>query len=401
MQKNYMIKMVMILAPYVFSFAFAMDVYIPSVPQMMLALHTSQENIQITLSIFIFVIGVGQLLIGPLSDQFGRRKIALLGTIVFTLGSLLCALASNISILIIARMIQALGACGMIVVAMAIVRDLFSGDEAAKVYSFLNCGIAMSPLFAPIIGGYLAKWFGWRAAFFFLLLLGILAFFLAFFKIKETLPMEKRIKVNGDIFKRYWQIISNPTFCTFALIAFAALTMFFTFFSSSAYIIINLLHTPMQHFGFYFFLVGVSFFIGSIVSGKLAGVLGTFKTVATGVIILSLSGLLMLAWYLSFGVSLAEFIVPSMLSAFGGAFMVGGSAAGAMQLFPHMAGAAAAALGSIEFIGAAIVGNIVLLWKIQSTLPYNIALLLLAGLSLIAITTYKLMIVKEKEVELC
>ena len=394
--KTSLVGVVAVLAPYVFSFAFAMDIYLPSVPQMMLALHTSQEQVQLTLSIFIFIVGLGQLVMGPVSDQIGRRKIALFSAAVFAVGSLLCGLSPSIAILIIARVIQAIGACGMMVVAMAIVRDLFSGNQAAKAYSFLNCGIAISPLFAPIIGGYLAKWFAWRAAFFFLLLLGVLAFVLVFFKIKETLPAEKRIKLDYHLFKRYLEIVKHPTFRTFAIIAFAALAMFFTFFSSSVFIIINLLNTPVEHFGFYFFLVGLAFFVGSLISGKLVEYVGTFRIVFTGVIILLLSGLLMLYWYLNFGLSLAEFIIPSMLSAIGGAFMIGASAAGAMQLFPHMAGSAAAALGAIQFISAAIVGNVVMLWKVQSTMPYNITLLLLAGVSLVTIIYYKLMILNSK-----
>ncbi len=390
MNKKSIAGVVTLLAPYVFSFAFAMDVYVPSVPEIMREFNASQNSIQITLSIFIFVVGLGQLLIGPFSDQIGRKNIGLVSAMVFAFGSFLCAIATNVQFLIIARVIQALGGCGMMVVPMAMVRDMFAENEAAKVYSFLNCGIAMSPLFAPIIGGYLAEWFGWRAGFVFLLILGLIAFTIGFLKFDETLLIENRIRVSRDIFKRYGIILRNIEFLTFSIIGLSAISVFFTFFSVSPYIIINLLHTPVQHFGFYFFLVGFTFFIGSLISGKLVEYAGIFKTVTLGVVILFLSGLLMLCWYLTFGLSLAEFIIPSMVAVFGCAFMVGACAGGAMQPFAHMAGSAAAALGAIEFVGAAIVGDITMLWKVQSTMSYNITMLAVASISILALLCYKL-----------
>ena len=390
MDKKNITGVVTLLAPYIFSFAFAMDVYVPSVPQIMRELHASKNSIQVTLSIFIFVVGLGQLLIGPFSDQIGRRTIGLLSAMIFAFGSLLCAVASDVQFLIIARVIEAIGGCGMMVIPMAMVRDMFAENEAAKVYSFLNCGIAMSPLFAPIIGSYLAEWFGWRAGFVFLLILGLIAFTIGFFKFDETLPAENRMRLSRDIFKCYWIIMRNAEFLTFSLIGLSAISVFFTFFSVSPYIIINVLHTPVQHFGFYFFLVGLTFFIGSLISGKLVEQVGVFKTITLGVIILFISSLWMLFWYLLFGLSLAEFIMPSMLAVFGGAFMMGACAGGAMQPFAHMVGSAAAALGAIEFVGAAIVGNITMLWKVQSTMSYNIAMLAVASVSILALLFYKL-----------
>ena len=390
MNKRNIFSVVVLLAPYVFSFAFALDVYVPSIPQIMRELSASQNSVQLTLSIFIFVVGLGQLLIGPFSDQIGRRVIGLVSAMVFAFGSLLCAIATNIEFLIMARVIEALGGCGMMVIPMAMVRDMFSENEAAKVYSFLNCGIAMSPLFAPIIGSYLAEWFGWRAGFIFLLILGLTAFAFGLLKFDETLAMEKRIRVSRDIFRRYAVILRNAEFLTFSVIALSAISVFFTFFSVSPYIIINLLHTPVQYFGFYFFLVGFTFFIGSLISGKLVERAGVFKTVALGVIILLLSALLMLFWYLFFGMSLAEFVVPSMAAVFGCAFMIGACAGGAMQPFPHMAGSAAAALGAIQFVGAAIIGDITLLWQVRSTMSYNITMLAVASISILALLYYKL-----------
>ncbi len=111
MRSNKVLSTTLFLSPFVFSFAFAMDIYIPAIPTMKEVLHTSQENIQLTLSLFMFMTGLGQLVMGPITDQIGRRSLALLSVALFIVGSGLCALSNTIELLIFARMIQAFGGC--------------------------------------------------------------------------------------------------------------------------------------------------------------------------------------------------------------------------------------------------------------------------------------------------
>ena len=137
---------VMVLAPLVFSFAFALDLYLPSIPVIKHQFHTSSAVVQLTMSLFMLALGVGQLFWGPLSDRFGRQCISSISALIFTFASLCCALVDNITLLIIFRMLQAVGACGMMVVAYAIVRDCFSGDRSARVINYLNsCLLYTSP----------------------------------------------------------------------------------------------------------------------------------------------------------------------------------------------------------------------------------------------------------------
>jgi len=118
-----------ILAPFVFSFAFGLDIYIPIVPEMQQVFHISQFMVQMTLSLFLMGTAIGQVLFGPLSDRFGRHRVAMFSSALFTLGALGCALSNDITFLLINRVICALGACGMFVIAFAIIRDLYSGDD--------------------------------------------------------------------------------------------------------------------------------------------------------------------------------------------------------------------------------------------------------------------------------
>ncbi len=389
MKKNKVLTTVLLLSPLVFSFAFAMDIYIPAVPAMKELLHTSQDNIQLTLSVFMFVTGLGQLLIGPISDRYGRKLTVLWSIVFFIVGSSLCASANNISVLIIARAIQSFGGCGMLVTAFAIVRDQYTGNDAAKVYSFLNCGVGMSPLFAPIIGSYLLQWFNWRAGFIFLSVMSVIIFIVAICKIQETLPIEKRVKLDSSIFLRYWNILKNFNFLSYSLCSTAGLLMFFVFFSSSPYIIIKLLHVPVKDFGYYFFTIGATFFLGSLICGKISGRIGVLKTVLFGNAILFSAGILMFIWFYFNGVTAAQFLLPCMMAGVGGSFMMGAGLAGAMEQFGEIAGSAAAMAGCLQFFFAAWLGGYIMHWPVNSTLPLSITMIILGAITLIVMLFYK------------
>ncbi len=391
-----LLVLIIILAPQIFGFALAMDIYAPSIPVIQQVFGADQTVMQLTISLFLLMTGIGQLLVGPISDQIGRRKVVLISMGIFIAGSLLCMTASNITFLIVARVIQAFGACGMMVSAFAIVRDSFSGDDCAKVYSFLNSTIALSPLLAPLAGGYLEYWISWRASFALLALVGIIVLISAFFNINETLKPENRRPLQKKLMLDYWNILKSPPFLIYTFCAAAGFAGFLTFFSSSAYIIIDLLKVPEQHFGFYFGAIGIVFFIGSLISGHCAKHFGTYKTVLFGAALMALSGLVMLYWYQHFGLSIAAFMGPMMIMGIGGAMMMGGGAGGAIEPFPAMAGTASALFGSLEFVFAFVVSQIVLAWRVTSTLPLSWTLISLGFVAFIALVLLKKCLAAER-----
>jgi len=313
LQDRSIIGVIFLLGPLIFSFALALDIYVSSIPTIQTIFHTNQVMVQLTVSIFLLGTGVGQLFAGPLSDQIGRRKVVLSGVIFYLLGSLLCTFAPNITFLIIFRAIQALGACGMMVSAFAIVRDLFSGDDCARIYSFLNSTIALSPLFAPLAGGYLAKWINWRASFALLVIISFIILIVSYFSINETLKKENRTKMGAHLFGHYWSIARSSKFLIYAFCGAAGFAGFLTFFSLSSYIIITLLKVSQEHFGFYFATIGIVFFFGSLLSGYSSKKIGTYKTVMIGCVLMTLSGIVMLYWYLEWGLSISAFMGPMMI----------------------------------------------------------------------------------------
>ena len=362
-------KTVLLLAPLVVALPVAMDIYVPAVPHIAAFFHVSAGEMQLTLTLFMLTAGIMQLWVGPLSDQYGRRKIALASIVTFALGSGLCATAQSVPMLIFYRVIQAMGACGMLVVGFAIVRDVFEGEQSAQVYSFLNGMLAFSPMFAPFVGSYLDVHFNWPATFQGLLPLAAIAGLVMFVYFPETLPKSKRRPIRVTTLIDYKAIAVNPVFAIYTIAGAVGLSYLYLFFSISPYIIIRLLHIPELHYGFYFCFMGISFFVGSFLSGYIVAKIGIYKTVLLGFIITLIGSLAMSIWYFMAGLTIDGFIWPMLLIGIGGTLCMGAGNGGAMEPFPDRAGIAAALGGAFRFIFSAILGSLLITSSVSSTLP--------------------------------
>lgn len=360
---------ILLLSPMVLGLPFAMDIYVPALPHIADLFHISAGKMQLTLTMFMITAGTMQLLIGPLSDHFGRKKIAWFVTILFALGTFLCSFANDIDQLVSFRMLQAVGSCGMLVVAFSIVRDLYRGVQSAKVYSFLNGIIAFSPMFAPFFGSYLDVKFGWPSTFQALLIIAFFAWMHLIFFIPETLTVDKRTKFSSAIFKRYGEIIKNPIFFLYTFSTAAGLSYLYLFCSISPYIIIRLLHIPELDYGYYFFFMGISFFIGSLLASHLVTKLGIFKTVLLGFCLTLFGGILMTTWYFIVGLTINGFIWPMLPIGIGGTICMGAGSGGVMQPFDKNIGSVSALSGGLRFMFAAIVGACLVTAGLRSTLP--------------------------------
>lgn len=367
---------ILLLFPLVVAFAFGLDLYIPVVPKMVRMFNTTPEKVQLTLSVFMLVNGIGQLFAGPLSDHFGRKRLVLLSLLLFSLSSLFCAWSISIEMLIASRVLEALGSCGMIVCSFSIVRDLYEGDNSAIALSYLKGSIGVSPLFAPLIGGFLISLFNWQAPFYALALFSFLSFIACLLFLHETHPHEKRIKIDSQLFMRYWQVLSNKTFYSFVLCSASGMSCFFTFFSVSPYLLIERLGVRMEDFGYYFGAIGLIYFCVSLLSSKIIRRIGIYRTTLLGTTFLILSGIAMLSWHFLFGLSRSGLIMPMTLFGIGGAFCIGAGSGGALQPFSHMAGTASAVLGLMNFLGAFLVGSLVMFFPQTTTLPLALTLLI-------------------------
>ncbi len=373
----------------VIALALAMDVYVPAVPHLSTLFHVSAGEMQLTLNLFMITSGVVQLIIGPLSDQFGRRPISFVAIFIYAIGSVLCAISHNAPELIIYRIVQAIGAVGMMVTGLAVVRDRYHGKASGKTYSYLNGIIAFSPLFAPFLGSYLDVKLGWQTTFLSLLIIAAWAFFSIYFAVPESLPKGKRIPVTGNLFREYKSILFNRIFFCYSLSTAIGLSYFFVFCSISPYIIIRLLHIPELHYGYYFAFMGISIFIGSLLSGYTVGKLGMYRTVTLGFVLSLTGGIIMALWYFVSGLSINNFIWPMLLIGIGGTFGLGAGTGGSMEPFGNKAGTASALGGSFRFLFSGLVGSTIITKNVSSTLPLALSAVVFSVMGLLLFVIYR------------
>lgn len=380
-------KLILALTPMVLALPLAMDIYVPAIPHLTRDFHASDTQMLMTLNLFMLSAGFMQLVIGPISDHFGRRKISLAVILCFAIGSICCGLAENVYELIGYRIIQALGSCGMIVLGFAMVRDHYTGEKSAKAYSFLNGMISFSPIFATFIGSYLDLYLGWSATFWSLLLVAIPALYTMGIWLDESLPVAKRTPLTKKIFVQYFHVIRNQDFAVYTLASAFGHCYLYLFCALSPYLILRALQIPQTHYGFYFCFMGISILVGSFIGGSIVERLGILRTCLLGYLLTLIGGLWMLIWYLLQGLSIHNFIYPMLLIGTGGTFCMGAGTGGSMAPFEDAKGAAAAAGGALRFLFAGIVGYLLINKTVTSTLPLAIPAVLfsLIGISVLVL----------------
>ncbi|WP_019250732.1 Bcr/CflA family efflux MFS transporter, partial [Yersinia pestis] len=206
------------------------DLYLPTIPAIAKGLNSSESLIQSTIALFILVLGIGQLIAGPLVDKYGRKPIAIIGIVLYMLGAAMAALAVDPVMFVSSRLLQGVSVCCTAVVAFSGVRDRLSGNEAARAFGFLNGTLNIVPALAPLLGGLLAEAFGWRAPFWFLALYGLLVLVLIIMFLPETRPANTQ-PINGLPIKNYLRILRDSRFLVFALVNAGAMGMALTYVS--------------------------------------------------------------------------------------------------------------------------------------------------------------------------
>src|SRR4051794_20402412 len=229
------------------------DMYLPSLPTITAQLHASAAAVQLTLTGTLAGLALGQLLVGPLSDAVGRRAPLLAGVAVHILASILCVMAPNLAVLGTLRVLQGLGAAAASVVAMAIVRDLFTGLAAAKLFSRLMLVVGAAPILAPTLGGLVLRWTSWRGVFVVLALFGIAIITVAALFLPETLPA--RLRRNGGVVgtvRDYGRLFGDRPFVGLILVAGLSMAALFAYVAGSSFVFQEEYGLSQQQFGLVF-----------------------------------------------------------------------------------------------------------------------------------------------------
>jgi len=243
---------------------FAIDMYLPAMPTIAADLGASQAATQATLTSFFAAFGASQLLYGPAADSFGRKPPLYFGLSLFLVGSLICAAAPSIAVLIGARALQGLGAAAVMVVPRAIIRDLYTGVEATRLMALVMLVISISPMLAPSIGGALIAALHWRAVFAAVLLAALLAFLLSAFVLGETWPKERRGPFAPlAVGRAYVSLFRDLRFLGLTFIGASGMASFFTFLASSSFLYIGHYGLTPNQYGLAFAANAIGFFAAS------------------------------------------------------------------------------------------------------------------------------------------
>jgi DHA1 family bicyclomycin/chloramphenicol resistance-like MFS transporter len=338
----------------------ALDVYIPSMPAMALDLATDAPMVLLTMGGFLAAYAPAQLIAGPLSDRFGRRKVLVGGTAVYIAASIACAYAATIEALIALRLVQAVGACVGPIVGRAMVRDLHELAEAARVLSYVGMALMVAPILAPIVGAWIEVNLGWRWNFGFMAAFAGVALVAALAFLPETNPNPDRTALQpARMVGNYRIILGDVRFVGYALAIAFAFGGVFSFITASAFILIDLLGFGPQEFSFLFGLCTVGYLAGSFCSTRLTPRRGLDRTILYGTFIYGAASALLAAFAVAGLFNVFVICGPMIGLTFGAGLVVPNAQAGAMAPFPRMAGAAVAMTGFLMMAGAAATGLIV------------------------------------------
>jgi DHA1 family bicyclomycin/chloramphenicol resistance-like MFS transporter len=333
------------------------DMYLPSLPDIVRLLGADTAQGQLTISAYLVGFAVGQVLYGPLSDRHGRKPVLIGAIALYCLASLLCSLSVSIEMLIGARVLQALGGCGGIVLARAIVRDLYAGARAGRELSLIGSVMALAPVLAPIVGGILQTAFGWRSVFATLVVAGIAGISIVWLLLPETLARRAEEPVSlASMFSSYRLVARNGAYLAYLGLATTSYAGLFAWISGASFVLQNLYGLSPFTFGFVFALGSIGYMIGSTTAARTVLRLGLDGTIGFGGVALTVGGLGMVA-AVGFGLTSAfSLVLPMAVYLAGLGMVLPQSIAGAMTPFPERAGAASALLGFIQQVVAALSG---------------------------------------------
>jgi DHA1 family bicyclomycin/chloramphenicol resistance-like MFS transporter len=336
------------------------DMYLPSLPDIARQLGASTAQVQLTISSYLIGFAFGQIVYGPVSDRHGRKPVLLAAVVLYCVASLACALATSIEMLIVARFVQALGGSGGIVLARAIVRDLYSGARAGRELSLIGAVMALAPVLAPLLGGVLQTGFGWRSVFFTLVGGGVVGAAIVWPLMPETLRERAAEPISpASMLKSYGMVACNPAYLAYLALASTSFGGLFAWISGASFVLQYLYGlTPFQ-FGVAFAVGSVGYMGGTSLAARLVMRLGIDRTLGVGSAAMAAGGLGMVMAVVLGSTAAAAIVLPMALYLAGLGMVLPQALAGAMTPFPERAGAASALLGFIQQCVAALCGVVV------------------------------------------
>jgi len=351
---------------------FSIDMYLPAFPDIATSLHSDIAHVMLSLSSFFIGISVGQLVYGPLLERYGRKKPLYVGICIYLLASIGCALAGSVNALIAFRLLQALGGCAGMVAARAIVRDLFEVRENAKIFSTLMLVVAVSPIIAPTLGGYITATLGWRYVFVMLIIVALIILAGIYLLLPESKKPDPNFSLKpAPIIKNFAGVIRHPQFYTYALTGAAGYAGLSAYISGSPHVFMEVFQVSEKQYGWIFALLAMGLITASQINNLLLRNYSSpqiikIALICQSIVGLALAGITLAGWGDLF---ITIFLIFLFLSCQG--FLFPNASALSLAKFGHNAGSASALMGAIQMsIGA---GASALVSVLQNPTPLPMA----------------------------
>jgi DHA1 family bicyclomycin/chloramphenicol resistance-like MFS transporter len=358
----------------------SMQIILPILPVMQDAFLVTAATVQYVLSLALLTIAFATLVYGPASDRYGRRPVLLVGLLIFLLGSIISALAPTIELVIVGRVIQAVGGAAGMVISRAIIRDLYDRDTAARLMAFMITALVVAPMVSPLIGGLLNDSFGWRAVFVFSGALGLVVLAAAAPRVPESLPPNASVQTFRGMLSGFAVLLRVPAFLGYAGQVGFGMGMFMAFLGAAPFVMIDVLGRPPTEFGLFFVLISAGFMAGTFLTARIGQRVGLDPMMRIGSGLAVLFGAVMLGFVLAGYWSPWTIFLPGMGMAFANGLSMPNAQAGAVSISPRFAGTASGLLAFLQMLVGA--GFAQLAGMVQDNTPLPMAVIMLTASTL-------------------
>jgi DHA1 family bicyclomycin/chloramphenicol resistance-like MFS transporter len=355
----------------------ALNILTPAVPGLVMTFGTDAAAVQLTLSLYLFGLAASQLVMGPLSDRLGRRPVVLAGLTVAAVSSVAALAATSIEALIVARIIQAIGASTGVVVGRAIIRDLYDRDRAAAMIGWVTTATVVAPMVAPMIGGFLDTALGWEAIFVFVGLVSAATLIGAVLALPET----QAATMSGGLVRFLSEarlLVATRQFCGYALCVAANSAMFFVYIGGAPHVVVTIMGRSSAVYGVWFAVASFGYMTGNFIAARRSVVLGVDRMIWWGTLVALLAAVVECLLVVAMpGGGPAIIFVPQILISIGSGFLMPNALAGAVSVRPQAAGTASGFTGFLQMGLGALSAQLVshLLDGANSALPMVLVML--------------------------
>jgi MFS transporter, DHA1 family, multidrug resistance protein len=333
----------------------SLNILVPAVPRLADLFSADVEIIQLTISLYIVGLALAQLMCGPLSDRFGRRPVILAGFALATCASLGAIVATSANMLILMRVLQAIGGATGVAIGRAIIRDLFGRDRSAQMLSLVASAMAVAPMVAPLVGGVLDRWFGWQAIFLFAAGASLLVFGWTATTLPETRP--DRTESQGGFITDLRSLACNGRYIGYVLVAALGCGAFFVFVGGGTHVVITMMRRSPTEYGAWFLAVSGGYILGNVITSRLSLRYGVDRMLWLGIVGELVGAAIGIA--LMFDVeTLGLVAVVAAPTLIGNGMLLPNAIAGAVSVRPLAAGAASGLLGCTQMLFGAVMAQI-------------------------------------------